>query len=107
MQNLKHAAIAQDQLAWYEEMVADPKALVKVATNHKAECPPVGAKKRRAPSSILRCIEEVMQEQHVLYDGVHEMMTLPHYMHWMPKAKNGSMDPQAAAAKWNLLSGRP
>ena len=40
---------------------------------------------------LLKYIEEVKQEQSILSDGVHEMMSQLHFIHWMGKPKNGCM----------------
>ncbi|CAK0826858.1 unnamed protein product, partial [Prorocentrum cordatum] len=107
MQNLKNAAKSQGKEKWWEEACADPKKLVRVCNNYKARCPPPPPGKKREGFSIATYLEEIRQEQSVIYDGISEMMSLPHFVSWMGKPKNGSMDPQEAAAKWQKLYNTP
>ena len=52
-------------------------------------------------------LEELKQEQSVLFDGKYEMMTMRAYIAWKAKAKNGSLDPQSAAEDFRRLVADP
>ena len=103
MQNLKNQSRAQGREKWWEETCADPKKLVRVCNNYKCRCPPPPPGKKREGFNIAVYLEEIRQEQAVLYDGIQEMMSLPHFVSWMAKPKNGSMDPQEAATERHRL----
>ena len=100
VQNLRNAAKAQDQMPWFESIARDPKKLAKAVHAYQVRCPPPPPNKRRASFATLKYVEEVKQEQAVIYDGILEMMSLPHFVCWMGKPKNGSMDPLQAASQW-------
>mgnify|MGYP001813951621 CR=1 FL=1 len=99
LQNLKNAAVAQQQGAWWDEVTRDPKKLRDVVKKYKQRVPPPG-KKRKEPFMVLQYIEERRQEQAVLLDGVLEMMTERAFVVWMAKPKNGCMDPEEAKREW-------
>ena len=76
--------------------------------NYKCRCPQTPGKKRSPTGfQILRYKEEVRQEESVIFDGIHEMMSCRHYVYWMGKAKNGSQDPDEANADWIMKSNAP
>jgi hypothetical protein len=99
-QNLKNAAIAQKQVSWWDNVLTDPDSLRKAVRAYKARCPPAVAKKKRSTFVVMQYLEEVRQEQSLIMDGVMQMMDERHFVYWMGKAKNGSLDPREAAALW-------
>ena len=106
IQNLKNAAIAQDQLAWWNEVCQDPEKLKKVLKAYRESAPPPG-KRRKTPFSILQYREERRQESSTLLDGVAEMMSELAYISWMAKPKNGCVDALEASARWKDLFNAP
>ena len=105
LQNLKKAAMAQDQMEWWEETIRDPTKLKRVVKDYKDRMPPPG--KKRKEFCILQYKEERRQESAIIVDGVMEMMTERAYVVWMGKPKNGCMDAEEAKKEWDKLFRAP
>ena len=109
IQNLRNAAIAQNQQQWFEDLMGGTEErLAKVVKSYKARVEVAGGSKKKAGSfPILQYEEEVKQETAIIVDGVMEMMHKAHYIAWMGKAKNGMVDADTAAQQWLELYNKP
>ena len=105
MQNLRNAAVAQDQVAWWEDTVKDPEKLKHAVQAYKDTLPAPG--KKRKQFVIVQYIEERRNESSVLLDGIQEMMDERHFMVWMAKPKNGCKDALEASAEWHKKCAAP
>ena len=99
IQNIRNAAIEQNELEWFTEVMADEDVMVRVVAKYKERR--LTAKPTTiAKTFILDYREEVRQETQLLLDGKWEMMEIPRYCAWMAKSKNGSMGEIQATSLW-------
>lgn len=92
---------AQGQLDWWKGILADAASLKSVVANYHARCPKNDGKHKHFP--ILQWVEETKQEASVLSDGVYEMMSELHYIHFMMKPKNGGVEATVSAVRFREL----
>ena len=78
LQSLRNAAIAQGQMAWFDEMFNDEDKLAKVVKNYHARISNSTNKNARSAGAfpILTYVEEVRQEIALILEGLAEMMPL-------------------------------
>ena len=78
IQSLRNAAVAQNEMTWFNEAFNDDDKLAKVVKNYHARI--AGSNKKSAKSAgqfpILTYIEEVRQETALILEGLAEMMPL-------------------------------
>ena len=82
----------------------------KAVKAYESWCPDTVAatgKRGKKPFHVLKYVEQVKQETGVIKDGVFEMQSRLHFIYFMGKPKNGSMDPVAAGTLWDAKRREP